>query len=363
MRFRTLFQVALVSVGMLGLGACDTVNQTMSDTGDWFSRNNPFQGNGNAASTSVENGTAVIGGNNCMPVSVVDDLKTLSQFSNDQAPRAENNVSAVAITNVSSSCTKNDKNYSIDLDITFNGTLGPKAHSWNADKPSFAYPYFVAITLPDGTIVTKEVFGVTLSYADNQTNVEQHEHMRQVIPLQSQAGQPQQIVIGFQLTESQLAYNRSLLGKQNEAAGPVAADIAPAAAAEETKKPVKKKAKKHKAKKKVVKKAPAPAKTEEAPANPPTASEPAASEKTEAAPAPAATESAAPPANENPPEVQATPPSEPPASAPSSEAAPAPAPAPAEPAKSEEPQAPAADSSGTENLMNPPSDSGTGSGE
>jgi len=245
MRFRTLFQIALVSVGMLGLGACDTVNQTMSDTGNWFSRNNPFRSDENAASKPVESGSATeVAANNCMPVSVVDDLKSLSQFTNEEAPRAENNISSVAITNVSSSCTKNDKNYSVDLDITFSGTLGPKAHSWNANKPSYAYPYFVAITQPDGSIVTKEVFGVTLSYADNQTNLEQHEHMRQVIPLQSQTAQPQQIVIGFQLTESQLAYNRSLEGKQNEAAGPVAADIAPAAAPEkETKKAVKKKVK------------------------------------------------------------------------------------------------------------------------
>jgi hypothetical protein len=314
MNYRKLFQAALVSVALLGLGGCETVNQSMSDTGDWFSNHNPFKSSGEETANTSTAAAPVSA--SCVPVTVVDDLKLLNQFTDEQAPRADNNVSSVAISNVSSRCTQGDKNVAVDLDITFDGVLGPKARKGNADKPSFAYPYFVAITLPDGKILTKEVFGVTMSYGKDQNTLTQHEHMRQVIPVQG--GQAQQIVVGFQLTESQLAYNRSLEGKQNEAAGVVPAGGAaePVKAATAKKHTVKKKHKKKPAAKKpAVKKAAhapaaeAPAPAAEAPA--PTAEAPAPA--TEAVPAP----SAAPV-----PEVQATPPAQP-----SPEAAPAPAPA------------------------------------
>ena len=53
MNYRKLFQAALVSAAILGLGGCETMNQTMSATGDWFSNHNPFRSNGEeAAKTS-----------------------------------------------------------------------------------------------------------------------------------------------------------------------------------------------------------------------------------------------------------------------------------------------------------------------
>lgn len=299
------------------------MNQSMSDTGDWFSNHNPFKSNGEEAKTSPPTTQASA---SCVPVTVVDDLKMLNQFSDEQAPRADNNVSSVVISAVSSRCTQNDKNVAVDLDIAFDGVLGPKAHKWNADKPSFAYPYFVAITLPDGKIVTKEVFGVTMSYGKDQNTLTQHEHAHQVIPVQG--GQAQQIVVGFQLTESQLAYNRSLEGKQNEAAGVVPAG----GAAEPEKAPVKKPAVKKKHKKKPVAKKPAPAPAPAAEAPAPAAEAPAPAAE---APAPA-TEAVPPPSAAPVPEVQTTPPAQPspeaapaPATTTNSEPAPAPTPAPA----------------------------------
>jgi len=259
MTYRKLFQAALVSAAILGLGGCESMNQSMSDTGDWFSNHNPFKSNGEEAKTSPPAAQASA---SCVPVTVVDDLKMLNQFTDEQAPRADNNVSSVVISSVSSRCTQNDKNVAVDLDVAFDGVLGPKARKWNADKPSFAYPYFVAVTLPDGKIVTKEVFGVTMSYGKDQNTLTQHEHMRQVIPVQG--GQAQQIVVGFQLTEAQLAYNRSLEGKQNEAAGVVPADGAAAPEKAPVKKPVVKK--KHKKKPAAPKPAPAPAAEAPAPA-------------------------------------------------------------------------------------------------
>jgi hypothetical protein len=321
MSFKSFIRVALVSAAVLSLGGCETMNQSMSDTGDWFSRNNPFKSSGEAEKPAEPVKTA----NACVPVTTVDELKTLSQFMDEQAPRAENNISSAVITNVSANCSYNDKNTIVDLDITFDGALGPKAHTWKAEKPSFAYPYFVAITQPDGRIATKEVFGVTLSYEKGQNTMTQHEHMRQVIP---QSAQPQQIVVGFQLTEAQLAYNRSLEGKGNA--------VMPASGAEPEKAPAKKAVKKAKAKAKPKHKKvkPAPAKTTEP-----------ATESSTSAPAPEAQAPAPAPQAAPVPEVESAPPAMQPApqaeTAPQAAPAVAPAPVVAAPAPAEPQPAPA----------------------
>jgi hypothetical protein len=293
MKFRTLFHVALVSVATLGLAGCETMNQAANDTGDWFGRNNPFKSSGEET-TAVTTQTAAA----CPPVMAAEELKTLSQFSEEHSPRAENNISTITIANVASTCKYTDKNIAVDLDITFDGALGPKSRVWNGGRPSFAYPYFVAITQADGRIVTKEVFGVTLSYDRNKSVATQHEHMRQVIPLQGPGSVPQQLVVGFQLTEAQLAYNRSLDGRQG-----MAVDVVPASGSTPiVEKAVEKKPVKKVVKKKKKKAAPKPVVKEEKPVEAPAAE--AAPAEMPAAEAPAA-EAPAPAAA---PEVEAAPP-------------------------------------------------------
>jgi|GEM_PF-546920 hypothetical protein len=147
----------------------------------------------------------------CPQVAVVDDLKMLSQFETPASPTPETNISSVNITGMKSSCTVGANNtVAVNIGLRFDGALGPKASAWNSESHNFAYPYFVAVTTPTGEILSKEVFAATLRYENGETAISQEESMRQVIPLKDVAdASGYEILIGFQLTNEELAYNRT----------------------------------------------------------------------------------------------------------------------------------------------------------
>lgn len=267
MRFDMLRRTAVIACAVLALSGCETVNDTYSNVrgglSDFFSssssapavassdddrtqslRQSPVE---SAALVSARGeditaqelppqqlSAAAINGVECPPVTVIEELRTLHQFTEGTTARAENNISTVSIASVKTSCTANDNNLAVDLTVTFEGELGARAKEWNMDTPSFAYPYFIATTTPGGTIAAKEVFTATISYERGIGHVVREEKIRQIIPTGGAVyGHDHEILIGFQLTEAELAYNRSLMGLKYE---PVATQApAPAPVAEKKK--------------------------------------------------------------------------------------------------------------------------------
>lgn len=145
----------------------------------------------------------------CPAVSVIGELNAMHQFTDPGKPSSGSRISSIRMTDLKTGCKRNRNNLAIDMDIVFEGTLGPRARIWNTDKPSFAYPYFVALTRPDGEIIAKEVFAATMSYDKNQEAVLHTESLRQIIPAGNASDMPGSILIGFQLTDDELAYNRA----------------------------------------------------------------------------------------------------------------------------------------------------------
>jgi hypothetical protein len=146
----------------------------------------------------------------CPDVRIVSDLNQVHQFNDGRQPDQQDSVSSIWMKDIKENCTIGSKNISIDMTLAFEGTIGPKGKSRNTDKPSFAYPYFVAITNNQGNIVAKEVFAVTLSYENGQTHETKVEKVRQVIPVTSNDMKNYKVLVGFQLSDDELAYNRSL---------------------------------------------------------------------------------------------------------------------------------------------------------
>lgn len=206
--------LAMALCASLALAGCETMDQAMTsvrssfDNIDWPS----FRTSG-----GVEEVAALAP---CPPVSVIEELRSLNQFMDERTPSPANTVSIMTIAGVDSECQTKDGNLVVDLTLNFQGELGPKARDWRMDRPSFAYPYFVAITRPDGTIVTKEMFAATAAYAPGQSRVAQQEKIHHVIPMQGgdYAG-AYEILVGFQLTDAELAYNRSLTASAAPAVG------------------------------------------------------------------------------------------------------------------------------------------------
>ena len=154
---------------------------------------------------------------NCPPVSVRPDLAMITDFYNPSKPSSQTKTSEAAITNVSNTCRVEDGKIIMQIDLNVSGKTGPKARVKPSDKPSFSYPYFIAITDSKGNVVSKEIFATSLSYDSKQNEQSTTETVFQNMPIpDSSVGEIYNVVVGFQLTPEQLAYNNqtsSGLGK------------------------------------------------------------------------------------------------------------------------------------------------------
>ena len=145
------------------------------------------------------------------PAIVIDpQMDSMTEFQDMEKPSDETKISYIALTRAASECAPEGDILNMRLDLTFTGTLGPKARRQEADRPFFAYPYFIAVTDNNGEELAKEIFAASITYETNQNNIALVETIHQNLPLNSDGSlPPYQIHIGFQLTEEQLFYNAS----------------------------------------------------------------------------------------------------------------------------------------------------------
>lgn len=145
----------------------------------------------------------------CPDVRIVDELANLTEFSGDGPETTENLVSTVYLNKVESGCEFSQKNVTIDLKLEFAGNLGAKAKTQPSDKPFFAYPFFIAVLNANDEILAKEVFSASMSYSRAEERHTYYESLRQIIPFEDEAAaRNYKVLVGFQLTQDQLAYNR-----------------------------------------------------------------------------------------------------------------------------------------------------------
>ena len=199
---KRVLHLSLVLSSMLVLSGCGetwgTLKQSVSDrwnSVDWsFAQDEP---------ELVEEVTT------CPSVKIVDELANLTEFSGDGAQTQENLISTVYMNQIDSGCEFSQKNVTIDLKLEFAGNLGPKAKVKPSDKPFFAYPFFIAVLNAQDEILAKEVFSASMSYSRAEQAHTYYESLRQIIPFDNEeAAKGYQVLVGFQLTQAQLAYNR-----------------------------------------------------------------------------------------------------------------------------------------------------------
>lgn len=217
------FRLFLILAAIAGLTGCETVNGAMTDMKGAFSR---LGGGNEVAAAPAEEPLIAAYGVDCPRVGVVEDLNSLTQLS-DESGKLGTEISSARMASVQSQCAINDKNVIVDMDIMFEGRMGPKGRVKPDDMPSFSYPYFIAITTPSGSITAKEVFTATVAYEANQDTMNHAEQIRQVIPLTGEYNPSDfEILVGFQLSPAELAYNRA-----NPAAASTVRNLPPAPAA------------------------------------------------------------------------------------------------------------------------------------
>lgn len=144
----------------------------------------------------------------CPPVSVRPDLARITDFYNPAKTDSASIASEAAIREVKNICRTENGMLLMQIDLVFDARTGPKARIQPTDKPSFAYPYFIAVTDQTGTVLAKEVFAASIAFGADQNQAAQGETVFQTMPFpDSGRGQSYNVVVGFQLTPEQLSYN------------------------------------------------------------------------------------------------------------------------------------------------------------
>lgn len=145
----------------------------------------------------------------CPGVSVRPDLAHMVEFTDTAKPSDKTKTSEITITGVDNTCRMENDGIVMQVDISLSGKTGPKARVKSGDKPSFAYPYFVAVVDQSGMVLSKEIFAASVAYGSKQNEITQGETIFQTMPVpDSGVGDDYSVVVGFQLSADQLAYNQ-----------------------------------------------------------------------------------------------------------------------------------------------------------
>lgn len=145
----------------------------------------------------------------CPTVKVMEELRRSVEFQDPAKPSDKTEISRATIKNVSARCSQGD-DLAVELDITVDTALGPKARVKKTDKPHFVFPYFVAVVGPQGNVMAKEIFATSFAYENGEDTMAKTETITQYIPLGDGGTLPAySILIGFQLSEEQLTFNRT----------------------------------------------------------------------------------------------------------------------------------------------------------
>ena len=151
----------------------------------------------------------------CPQVKIMNDLKQMHQFTNIAKASTDNKISSIYITGTQNSCHFELNDVVVEIDVNFEGNIGPKARVFENDRPSFAYPYFIAVTNDDNEIISKDIFAVSVSYGKEEDLINHTEKLRQIIKLKSKYDAPEYtVLVGFQLDNEALAYNRDLTSEE-----------------------------------------------------------------------------------------------------------------------------------------------------
>lgn len=198
----------ICAAALLTLSGCQTTAEGMKQSFNDFFSGKHWQ------SSKI----ASAGG--CPQVKMVEDLRSLSEFNDMDRAEPDKVVSTVTLASLDSTCEYDARKdiATLSLMMAFESRLGPKGRIRAGDKPNFVYPYFIAVTTRQGDIVAKEVYAVAMAYDNKQTELASTETLKKLIPLDGKGASDYEILVGFQLSDEQLAYNRTRSATEPEAA-------------------------------------------------------------------------------------------------------------------------------------------------
>lgn len=208
-----LITAALAALLLIpSLSACRTIEGFSEDVNSAFGNRTAAQAMDGGDILSAHAGAPASGirtDNPCPEVQIVDELSSISEFSPPSASFTENLISRADLSHAESFCTFQDKLAIVDLKLVFDAALGPQGRA-SGNKNFFSYPFFIAVTDPKGVVLAKEVFSASMNFEAGQATHRYHENLRQLVPIRTrEQARRFKILMGFQLSPAQLAYNRA----------------------------------------------------------------------------------------------------------------------------------------------------------
>ena len=130
----------------------------------------------------------------------------MTEFHNPEKTSDNLIVSQFKLVDTNTLCELDGDYVAMQIDLVFEGMIGPEAKRKDGDKVFFSYPYYVAVNDIEGNQLAEEFFAANVSYGQNETKKKVVETIRQRLPLEEGIA-PYQIDVGFSLTEEQITYN------------------------------------------------------------------------------------------------------------------------------------------------------------
>lgn len=197
-------QIYMFLLASLLLSGCETFEQIKKKMPDMSLAAPVSQQDAGAAGL---NGAA---GADCPLVKGLPELSSITHFADPKSPLADKMIASAKLENLSASCQVAANSVVVEIGLNFVGTLGPVGVKDLNGQANYTYPYFLSVITPTGQILSKDVFALSMVYDNGGISVRKEDKLRQVIPLgDGQNANQFQIVIGFQLSEDELVYNRS----------------------------------------------------------------------------------------------------------------------------------------------------------
>lgn len=203
----------LLLITTLALAACQTAAGIQQDFKDLNTKINKKPNTVKTLDENINQPQEAMALENpiCPPILIDPRLSSLTEFYDEKKTTPETIVSSVHLVRASSDCTQGEDYLTLQIDLAFDGKLGPKARRKSGDRPFYAYPYFITVTDNQGNEIVKEHFAASMTYNAEQNTQSLVDTIRQKLPYNDDGTlPPYQIHVGFQLTESQLFYNASL---------------------------------------------------------------------------------------------------------------------------------------------------------
>lgn len=132
------------------------------------------------------------------------DAATITRFRDGPGRDLTDVVAEGEIVNILVQCKYDRRGVIVDLQVAVAANRGPADRSRAAE-----FDYFVALLDPEQNVLVKEPFRVRFEFRDNRTRLGTIEEIEPRLPLPDVMKGPEyQILVGFQLTPDELAWNR-----------------------------------------------------------------------------------------------------------------------------------------------------------